>query len=72
MLSITLTMLAFSLLPLTARAAAVLFLLFQERESCAGDPSRDGTCALSIRGGFQYCRRGSRDAGEKQETASVV
>ena len=31
MLSITLTMLALSLLPLTARAAAVLFLLFQGR-----------------------------------------
>ena len=31
MLSITLTMFAFSLLPLTARAAAVLFLLFQGR-----------------------------------------
>ena len=70
MLSITLTMLAFCLLPLTAPAAAVLF---QERESCAGDLSRDGTCALSIRGGFQYCQRGSsRDAGEKQETATVV
>ena len=44
----------------------------RERESCAGDLSRYGTCALSIRRGFHYCQRGSRDAGEKQETATVV